>query len=190
MEEQKPRFSIHLLQIVANNTIPLKIRLAGALCFKNFIRHNYVDEDGNYKLPVQEITVIKTELIDLMIRSPPSIQTQLGEAISIIADSDFWERWDTLIPDLCNKLTADNYQTNNGVLEVAHSIFVRWRPLFRSDGLYTEINHVVKIFGGPFLQLLTVSPICADVKRFTRRADTAMRSPTRKSRPTRRTRRS
>jgi hypothetical protein len=31
-----------------------------------------------------------------MISSPPSIQTQLGEAISIIADSDFWERWDTL----------------------------------------------------------------------------------------------
>lgn len=32
-----------------------------------------------------------------MISSPPTIQTQLGEAISIIADSDFWERWDTLI---------------------------------------------------------------------------------------------
>lgn len=32
-----------------------------------------------------------------MIASPPNIQTQLGEAISIIADSDFWERWDTLI---------------------------------------------------------------------------------------------
>lgn len=32
-----------------------------------------------------------------MISSPPTIQTQLGEAISIIADSDFWERWDTLV---------------------------------------------------------------------------------------------
>lgn len=31
-----------------------------------------------------------------MISSPPTIQTQLGEAISLIADSDFWERWDTL----------------------------------------------------------------------------------------------
>lgn len=157
LEEKKPQFSIRLLQIVANNAMPLKTRLAGALCFKNFIRHNYVDEDGNYKLPLDEVGLIKTELIDLMIRSPPSIQTQLGEAISIIADSDFWERWDTLIQDLCNKLTPDNYQINNGVLEVAHSIFARWRPLFRSDALYTEINHVVSTFGHPFLQLLTVS---------------------------------
>ena len=27
----------------------------------------------------------------------PNIQSQLGESIGIIADSDFWERWDTLV---------------------------------------------------------------------------------------------
>jgi exportin-2 (importin alpha re-exporter) len=32
-----------------------------------------------------------------MIACPPAIQSQLGEAISLIADSDFWERWDTLV---------------------------------------------------------------------------------------------
>lgn len=32
-----------------------------------------------------------------MISVPPNIQAQLGEAISIIADSDFYERWETLI---------------------------------------------------------------------------------------------
>lgn len=32
-----------------------------------------------------------------MISVPPNIQAQLGEAISIIADSDFFERWDTLV---------------------------------------------------------------------------------------------
>lgn len=32
-----------------------------------------------------------------MITCPPAIQTQLGEAISLIADSDFWERWQTLV---------------------------------------------------------------------------------------------
>ena len=31
-----------------------------------------------------------------MIASPSNVQTQLGEAISVIADSDFWRRWDTL----------------------------------------------------------------------------------------------
>lgn len=32
-----------------------------------------------------------------MINVPGGIQTQLGEAVSVIADSDFWERWDTLV---------------------------------------------------------------------------------------------
>ena len=32
-----------------------------------------------------------------MILVPPNIQSQLGDAVGIIADSDFWERWDTLV---------------------------------------------------------------------------------------------
>lgn len=40
---------------------------------------------------------IKKELIGLMISVPANIQSQLGEAISVIADSDFWTRWDTLV---------------------------------------------------------------------------------------------
>lgn len=59
--------------------------------------------------------------------------------------------------DLVSRLTPDNPTTNNGVLQVAHSIFKRWRPLYRSDPLFTEINHVLGKFGGPFLALVEVS---------------------------------
>ncbi len=55
------------------------------------------DEDGNHKLPPEEVTTIKSELIGLMIASPPKIQSQLGDAISVIAESDFWRQWDTLV---------------------------------------------------------------------------------------------
>lgn len=115
------------------------------------------DEEGNYKIPIDEVNTIKQELIGLMIACPSTIQVQLGEAISIIADSDFWVRWDTLVPDLVSRLSPNNFKINNGVLEVAHSIFIRWRPLFRSDGLYTEINHVLNTFAVPFLNLLSAS---------------------------------
>jgi exportin-2 (importin alpha re-exporter) len=54
-------------------------------------------------------------------------------------------------------LTPDNAKVNNGVLEVAHSIFQRWRPLYRSDELFMEINHVLNQFATPFLNLLLVS---------------------------------
>lgn len=47
---------------------------------------------------------------------PPSLQAQLGETISIIADSDFWTRWDTLVDvhipwALIHKFQADLYRT-------------------------------------------------------------------------------
>ncbi|KAI1391113.1 putative mportin-alpha export receptor [Hypoxylon trugodes] len=156
-EEKKPEFALSLLKIVATENLEPKIRLSGALCFKNFIRHNYVDDEGNYKLPIAEVNTIKQELIGLMIACPATIQTQLGEAISIIADSDFWLRWESLVPDLVSRFTPDNFKVNNGVLEVAHSIFVRWRPLYRSDDLYAEINHVLGIFAVPFLNLLNAT---------------------------------
>lgn len=96
-EEQKPGYSLQLLQITASGSYPYNTRLASALCFKNFIKRNYTDEDGNYKLQLDEVTTIKQELISLMISVPAGIQSQLGEAVSVIADSDFWERWDTLV---------------------------------------------------------------------------------------------
>ena len=100
------------------------------------------------------MVAIKRELIGLMVSVPPNLQSQLGEAISAIAESDFWQRWDTLVDDLISRLTPDNSTVNNGVLQVAHSVFKRWRPLFRSDDLFTEINHVLSKFSTPFLQLL------------------------------------
>lgn len=138
---------------MAADTFPLNTRLASALFFKNFVRRNWVNEDGQHALPANEVTTIKNELIGLMVKVPPTIQAQLGDAISVIADSDFWERWDTLVDDLVSRLTPDNAVVNNGVLQVAHSIFKRWEPLYRSDDLYTEINHVLSKFATPFLQL-------------------------------------
>ncbi len=152
-EETKPGFSLALLQIVTTDSYPLATRQASALFFKNFIRRNWVNENGQHNLPQDEVATIKSELIGLMVRVPPRIQSLLGEAISVIADSDFWERWDTLVDDLVSRLTPDNAVVNNGVLQVAHSIFRRWEPLFRSDELYTEINHVLSKFAVPLLQL-------------------------------------
>ncbi|KAI9802851.1 MAG: importin-alpha export receptor [Piccolia ochrophora] len=153
-EERKPGFSLLLLQVIAADSYSYTTRLASALCFKNFIRRNWTDEEGVHKLPANEVASIKQELIGLMISQPQGIQSQLGDAASIIADSDFWKRWDTLVDDLVSRLTPDNAVVNNGVLQVAHSIFKRWRPLFRSDDLFTEINHVLERFGPAFLTLL------------------------------------
>lgn len=152
-----PEYSLSLLKIVNDAAQAQKTRLAAALAFKNFIRLSWTDEEGNYKLAQTTVDIIKKELVGLMISSPPTIQTQLGEAITIIADSDFWERWDTLTGDLVSRLSNTEYKKTNGVLEVAHSIFGRWRPLFQSNELNREVLHVVDNFGAAFIEMLGIA---------------------------------
>jgi exportin-2 (importin alpha re-exporter) len=121
-EQTKPGFSLVLLNIVASAPLPPTTRLSAALAFKNFIRTNYVvcrasrapppsflmtetdtqqDEEGTYKLSLEEVATIKQQLVGLMITCPGNIRTQLGDAISLIADSDFWRRWETLVSVRC-----------------------------------------------------------------------------------------
>lgn len=146
-------FSILVLQVVASSEFSMNIRLAGAVFFKNLIRRKWTDEDGNYKLPAEDVQSLKSEIVPLMISLPPNLQVQIGEAVSIMADSDFPDRWENLVPTLVAQLGEDG-RTNNGVLTVAHSIFKRWRPLFRSDPLMLEIKLVLDQFSTPFLALM------------------------------------
>jgi exportin-2 (importin alpha re-exporter) len=139
--------------VVASDNFPLITRLAGALFFKNFIRRKWTDEDGNYLIPNDDVVAVKREIIGLMISLPQSLQVQVGEAVSTMADSDFPDRWPDLVPELVSRLGSD-IKTNNGVLTVAHSIFKRWRPLFRSDELFKEIALVLSQFCVPFLAAL------------------------------------
>lgn len=160
--ENSQGFILTLLQIVAAEEVPLTTRLAAALCFKNFVRRSWTDEDGNHKLPSDEVTTVKRDIVGLMISVPSQIQSQLGDAISVIADSDFFKQWDTLTQDLVSRFSPNQPAINNGVLTVAHSIFKRWRPLMRTDELYTEINHVQTTFMEPFLNLMQQTDAAID----------------------------
>ncbi|KAL3232393.1 Importin alpha re-exporter [Nakaseomyces bracarensis] len=152
--ETQDGFGLTLLHIVASSNLPIATRLAGALFFKNFIRRKWIDENGNHLLSANNVELIKSEIVPLMISLPGNLQVQIGEAISVIADSDFPERWPTLLDDLVSKLSPTDMVTNKGVLSVAHSIFKRWRPLFRTDELFLEIKMVLDKFTVPFLNLM------------------------------------
>ncbi|KAI5951635.1 CSE1 [Candida jiufengensis] len=151
--ENDPGFSINLLHIIASTNLSLPIRLAGALYFKNLIRRKWLNEDGNYLLPIQDVEKIKYEIIDVMIKLPNQLQIQIGESITLIAESDFPQNWPNLIEILVGKLSLTDFVNNKAILLVSHSIFRKWRPLFRSDELFLEIKSVLDVFVEPFLKL-------------------------------------
>ncbi|CAG8538941.1 11296_t:CDS:10 [Paraglomus occultum] len=151
-EKQQPNFSIALLKLVANENIGLEIRFAAALFFKNYIKRNWLEESD--LLPDDIRMAIKTEIIDILVAVPDRIRPPLSDAVSLISESDFPEKWETLIQQLVAKLTVKDFTQNNAILDTAHAIFKRWRHEFRSDSLYSSINFVLGQFCQPYYELL------------------------------------
>jgi exportin-2 (importin alpha re-exporter) len=151
--ESQPGFSINLLHVVASRNLDASVRLAAGLFFKNLIKRKWINEDGVYLLPIEDIDKIKSEILDIMIQLPNNLQVQIGESISIIAESDFPHNWPNLIDNIVEKLSLTDFTNNKAILLVSHSIFKKWRPLFRSDELFLEIKLVLNKFVEPYLKL-------------------------------------
>lgn len=116
------------------------------------------NEEAPTPLTTQVAEGLKASIVGIMLSlsTEPSLQVQLGEAISIMAEADFPDKWQGLIEvrsrvlavakeevgadplrppcsqQLVAPLSPTDYVVNNAVLQTAHSIFRRsaFQPLF------------------------------------------------------------
>ncbi|KAI9030862.1 importin, partial [Phycomyces nitens] len=136
--EVQPGFPIVLLRLISDQQVDTTLRFAASLYFKNYVKRQWESDDVNNITP-QDRVAIKTQIVQLMISVPEKLQLQLSDALSIMAETDFPEEWDNLLPELISQLSPTDYKTNNGILHTAHSIFKRWRSQFKSDALFGKI---------------------------------------------------
>ncbi|KAJ9088941.1 importin-alpha export receptor [Entomophthora muscae] len=152
-----------LLKVIFTPGIDPAIQLNGALYFKNAVYRRWHCEGENDLLAIEDRSMIKGRIIDLMVTSPENIQVQLVEAISLIAESDYPLKWETLIQELSAKMNATDFRANLGVLKTIHSVFKRWRNSIVSESLNEEINKSLAVFIEPYYSLLqTVSGLIAE----------------------------
>ncbi|PKI84694.1 importin-alpha export receptor [Malassezia vespertilionis] len=163
--QSQPRFAFVLLALVQSEAASTAIRLAAAIQFKNLCKTRW-DVDSETEDPVvgaigdEEKQLIRTELIPVLrsLANTPTpsqaILAQMNESIALVSQSDFPHPWSNLIDELVQSLNSDNYHVLLSVLSTSHAIFRRWRSMFRSDALYTEINLVLSKFATPLLELL------------------------------------
>ena len=105
-------------------------------------------------LPDSDKELLKPHLVSLMLSVEAKYEKQLSEAISIIADVDFPDRWQSLLPELVSKFGCGDLSIINGVLSTTYSIFKRYNFKFRSDDLFREIKGSLEIVQVPLLTLL------------------------------------
>ncbi|KAL4253719.1 XPO2/CSE1 family protein [Abortiporus biennis] len=152
---QQPGFLATLLRLVLDQSQDRSVRLAGSVYFKNLVKSRWDDEEA----PLADADKIPTrkDMIPAMLAlsnpNDKAVRAQIAESISLIASSDFPERWSDLVDNLVASLSSTNFSINVGVLQTAHSIFRPWRAAARSNELFTVINYVLERFSKPFLQL-------------------------------------
>lgn len=171
-----------LLHLVGKDDVDGTIRIAGSIAFKNFVKRNWnahavsgwqfvectastltqnlyllQDSDSPDRIHSDDRSAIKQYIVTLMLKSSPSIQKQLSDAISIIGKYDFPDKWPQLITEMVEKFATGDFNIINGVLQTAHSIFKRYRYEFKSQKLWEEIKLVLTTFAKPLTDLLVAT---------------------------------
>ncbi|CAF4164144.1 unnamed protein product [Rotaria sp. Silwood2] len=159
--ERNENYSSLLLTLCESSTIPDEIRRASVITFKNFVKRNWPSLDASSSttnpISIRDRNHIKEHIIDLMTRSPEHIQQQLSDAITVIGKCDFPDQWPTLLDTMVRQFqqpsTRNSFQSINGVLKTAHSLFERYRYEQKSDELWLEIKLVLEKFAPAFTDL-------------------------------------
>jgi exportin-2 (importin alpha re-exporter) len=137
------------------------------IIFKNFIKRNWPSLDASSSttnlISIRDRNHIKEHIVDLMTRSPEHIQQQLSDAITVIGQCDFPDQWPTLLDTMVRQFqqpsSQNSFQSINGVLKTAHSLFERYRYEQKSDELWLEIKLVLEKFAPAFTELFKVKKI-------------------------------
>eukprot|EP00731_Ephydatia_muelleri_P027401 Em0019g274a len=147
-------YGMLLMQIADGATVDMRLRLAAAINFKNFVKRNWrIVEDQPNKISSEDREFIKRTIVGLMLKNPESIQRQLSDAITIIGQEDFPGNWKDLIPEMVSHFRSGDFYQINGVLRTAHSLTKRYRHEFQSQQLWAEIKIVLESFAAPLTEL-------------------------------------
>jgi exportin-2 (importin alpha re-exporter) len=156
----QPGYGITILRLLSDPTVDAEVRQAAAVYFKNHVKYRWatpLDPDFPPALnPIQgpEKEQIKGLIVTLMLSTPPKIQSQLSEALSIMSQHDFPSKWQTLLPELVVSLrSATDYNIINGILQTSNSIFKRFRYQYKSNELFTDLKYCLDGFAAPLLEI-------------------------------------
>ena len=157
----QPGFGLAVLQLASTAGVEEHVRQAAAVAFKNHVKFQWAPPLGDRmgaalppSIPDAEKEQIKGLFVGLMLSMPPKIRAQLSEALCIIANSDFPEKWQSLLPELLSKMQSGDYAVINGVLITADSVFRRYREQYKTVELVRELKYVLDLFVKPMLELL------------------------------------
>lgn len=120
--EQLPGQAVQLLRVAAEESVDAGVRTMAAINFKNFVKRSWEKsehETGSgpqYLIPDADKEVVRSNILEAVIRAPHAIQSQLSEVFKIIAYCDYPERWPSLLEALYGNLASQDQTRVHGGL--------------------------------------------------------------------------
>lgn len=119
-----PGYSGALLQVVAAPDVQLPLKQAASIHLKSLTwAHWNADlERAAFTLSDADKQVIRTNIVEVVIHSPPLIRSQLVLCLENIVSSDYPNAWPELLPKVISLLASRDAASTLGALEVLHVI--------------------------------------------------------------------
>eukprot|EP00927_Polykrikos_kofoidii_P071959 TRINITY_DN68138_c0_g1_i1.p1 TRINITY_DN68138_c0_g1~~TRINITY_DN68138_c0_g1_i1.p1 ORF type:complete len:1002 (-),score=166.98 TRINITY_DN68138_c0_g1_i1:75-3080(-) len=158
--EASAGFGLVLLRFLQDDSVAVGgTKQAAAIYFKNFIRRCWSKEASMGGVPSGDRELVKEHLVSLMVHAARPVQVQLCAALEEISLSEFPENWQGLLPELVRHIsTSQDVRIWTGAMEMASTIFTRFRAGAWRENLLQEVRYCVSEFGVAHLQLFkTVS---------------------------------
>jgi hypothetical protein len=92
----KPQFAPILLELLSKHPDD-NVKFSAAVYFKNFIKRKWKPDGDFDEISPQDREQIKQNIINIMTTAPNTIILQLSEAVTLIANTDFPDRWGSLL---------------------------------------------------------------------------------------------
>ena len=111
---------------------------------------NFIDQSGDQ--------LLKANLVKALMGSTENrIAEIILEIISLMGKRYVQNDWPNLIPELVEQMNLGNLNNTKLALEAIKKICKKYRFMFRSDALYTEMNYMIEKLSDILLQNLLVS---------------------------------
>lgn len=140
-----------LLRLVMLEDVPVQIRQAGVIYFKNIIGQHWRERDPELVraedmkiIDENDKQFIRSSIVESIIQATELIRVQLTVSVQEILSSDFPEKW----PDICDKLsgylTSENRETWLGSMLVLYQIIKKYE--FKREAEREPIINIMEVF--------------------------------------------
>eukprot|EP00002_Diphylleia_rotans_P039665 TRINITY_DN9255_c0_g1_i1.p1 TRINITY_DN9255_c0_g1~~TRINITY_DN9255_c0_g1_i1.p1 ORF type:complete len:823 (+),score=84.09 TRINITY_DN9255_c0_g1_i1:53-2521(+) len=131
--------------IMMDATQDEQVRLSAAVLFKNLTKKS-ISQEGHWIATLEDLEILKSNLFSSYLRCPKTIKNCIMSIFVMIGESGFLQKWFEIIPELCQRMQADNQPFKVAALEISNAIFKRYRLLPYSKAMEVETMHVFEHF--------------------------------------------